>query len=162
MAKRRIGRGMWCMVGDFNSVLVPEERRGVNVESLLNSEMRGFREFIDEVNLTDLSLLGHRFTWHHANGRSMSRIDKVFVSSEWVDFFGVTSVWVCLRDVSNHSLLVIKNSHEVWGPKPFRFNNFWLTHKNFKKVVEKGWREQYVSGWMSFVLKEKLCGLKPT
>lgn len=47
-----------------------------------------------------------------------------------------------------------------WGPKPFRFNNFWLQNKKFKGVVEEAWRNQIVSGWMSFVLKEKLKGLK--
>jgi hypothetical protein len=47
-----------------------------------------------------------------------------------------------------------------WGPKPFRFNNFWLQHKSFKNLVVQTWEQQLVSGWMGFVLKDRLKGLK--
>jgi hypothetical protein len=56
--------------------------------------------------------------------------------------------------------LILKNFSNEWGPKPFRFNNHWLENKNFKKVVEASWRGFEVSGFMGFVLKEKLRGLK--
>ena len=46
------------------------------------------------------------------------------------------------------------------GPKPFRFNNFLLENKLFKKMVEDSWRNQRASGWMAMVLKSKLKGLK--
>ncbi|MCI61584.1 reverse transcriptase, partial [Trifolium medium] len=39
-------------------------------------EMSGFSEFFNEMNLMDLRLLGRHFTWYHANGRAMSRIDR--------------------------------------------------------------------------------------
>jgi hypothetical protein len=35
-----------------------------------------------------------------------------------------------------------------------------MDHKNFKKVVEECWRAQEGSGWMAFILKEKLKALK--
>jgi hypothetical protein len=54
----------------------------------------------------------------------------------------------------------LKYAENDWGPKPFRFNNFWLEHKSFVKVVEDCWRGQEVEGWMAHVLKEKLRGLK--
>ncbi|MCI06232.1 endonuclease/exonuclease/phosphatase family protein [Trifolium medium] len=40
------GSGNWCVVGDFNAVKMPEERRGVNIESSLTTEMRGFSGFL--------------------------------------------------------------------------------------------------------------------
>ncbi|MCI23116.1 transposon TX1 putative protein, partial [Trifolium medium] len=126
----------------------------------LNVEMRDFGGFIDESELDDLPLLGRRFTWYHANGVAMSRIDRILVSTEWLELWGACSVWVCPRDVSDHCPLVLKNANNDWGPKPFRFNNNWLEHKNFKTVVEECWRDLEVSGWMDFVLKEKLRGLK--
>jgi hypothetical protein len=46
-------------------------------------------------------------------------------------------VWVCSRDISDHCPLVLKYSDNEWGPKPFRFNHFWLDHKIFKKIVEE-------------------------
>ncbi|MCI20091.1 RNA-directed DNA polymerase (Reverse transcriptase), partial [Trifolium medium] len=78
---------------------------------------------------------------------------------EWLELWGACLVWVLPRDVSDHCPLVVKNSNNDWGPKPFRFNNHWMVHKNFKKVVEDRWREKEVTGWMGFVLKEKLRGL---
>lgn len=46
------------------------------------------------------------------------------------------------------------------GPKTFRFNNYWLKNMSLSGVVEESWMNQNVSGWMGFVLKEKLNGLK--
>jgi hypothetical protein len=56
--------------------------------------------------------------------------------------------------------LILKYNGDDWGPKPFRFNNYWLKNRNFKEVVVNAWTNQHVSGWMGFVLKEKLKGLK--
>jgi hypothetical protein len=64
------------------------------------------------------------------------------------------------KDVSDHCPLVLKNEGWSWGPTPFRFNNFWLQHQDFKRVIEEAWRNHNVSGWMSFVLKKKLKALK--
>jgi hypothetical protein len=54
----------------------------------------------------------------------------------------------------------VKYSIDLWGPKPFRFNNFWLENNKFVKEVEAYWRGTRIEGWMGFVLKEKLKGLK--
>jgi hypothetical protein len=35
-----------------------------------------------------------------------------------------------------------------------------LNHANFKEVVEEFWRSYHCEGWMGFILKEKLKGLK--
>ncbi|MCI19303.1 RNA-directed DNA polymerase (Reverse transcriptase), partial [Trifolium medium] len=40
------------------------------------------------------------------------------------------------------------------------FNNHWLNHSGFKKVVEESWRCSSITGWMGNVIKEKLKGLK--
>jgi hypothetical protein len=37
---------------------------------------------------------------------------------------------------------------------------FGCKNKKFKRVVEEAWRDKNVQGWMSYVLKEKLKGLK--
>jgi len=89
----------------------------------------------------------------------MSRIDRVLLSLEWSHLWGETSLWVLPRDVSDHCSFV-KSGRVGLGPKHFRFNNFWLKIREFKGVVEEAWRGQNVNGWMSFVLKEKLKGLK--
>ncbi|MCH95054.1 endonuclease/exonuclease/phosphatase family protein, partial [Trifolium medium] len=87
-SKHEFGRGNWCVVGDFNAVVVSEERRGVNLESTSTLEMMGFRSFIVDLDVIDLPILGRRYTWYNSNGSSMSRIDRILVSPEWVDSWG--------------------------------------------------------------------------
>jgi hypothetical protein len=74
--------GTWCVLGDFNAVCRKDERRGVNVEPSANQllEMYLFNNFISDMELEDLNVLGWRFTWYHPNGRSMSWIDRVLIS----------------------------------------------------------------------------------
>jgi hypothetical protein len=69
-------------------------------------------------------------------------------------------VWVVERDVSDQCPLIIKYNNVDWGPKPFRFNNYWLHNSDFNDVVVNAWNSQNISGWMGFVLKERLKGLK--
>jgi hypothetical protein len=51
------------VVGDFNAVVLPEEQRGVSVDTSVSMEMRDFRGFVEESELIDLPLLNRRFTW---------------------------------------------------------------------------------------------------
>jgi hypothetical protein len=160
----RRGDGAWCVLGDFNVVGRRDERRGVNDEASTAQvlEMYLYNNFVGEMELEDLNVLGRRYTWYHPNGRSMSRIDRVLISEEWSQIWGENSLWVLPRDVSDHCPLVLRNGGWDWGPKPFRFNNFWLQNSKFKGVVEEAWRSQNVRGWMGVVLKEKMKGLKAT
>jgi hypothetical protein len=85
----------------------------------------------------------------------------MFISDAWAARWGDVMLWALPRDVSDHCPLVLKYSHNDWGPKPFRFNNFWLDNKKCIELVEDFWRGHHIDGWMSFVLKEKLKLLKP-
>jgi len=149
-------------VGDFNAVRCREERRGVQEVDGSNRrrKRRLFNDFFDKIVLEDLNPLGRKFTWFHSNGVAMSRIDRVLVSEDWELVWGVPSLWVLPRDVSDHCPLLIKTGENDWGPKPFRFNNYWISNRKFKKVVEEDWRADGETGWMGVVLKNKLRRLK--
>jgi hypothetical protein len=51
----------------------------------------------------------------------------------------VASLWALDRDVSDHCPLVLRYSSQLWGPKPFRFNNFLLDHPGFSEIVARSW-----------------------
>jgi len=157
-----LGVGAWCFIGDFNSVLHPEERRGVNEvpRGLYRREIELFNGVVDELEVEDVSLVWRKFMWYNSNGIAMSRIDRAFISDEWREFWGNDSLWPIPRDVSKHFPLVLKGDSSDWGPKPFRFKNHWLENRKFKGVVEEAWRKYGRSGWMGVVLRSKLKGLK--
>ncbi|MCH85190.1 LINE-1 reverse transcriptase like, partial [Trifolium medium] len=160
VALRAYPAEFYCILGDFNSIREKEERKGVGAFSNWMEESRLFNVFINNSRLVDLPLLGRKFTWMQPNGRCMSRLDRVLVSQNWLGEWGNVSLWGLKRDVSDHCPLIVKYDGHDWGPKPFRFNNFWLNNKSFHKVVEDAWNSFQVSGWKSFVLKEKLKLLK--
>lgn len=162
LLKGGLGDGAWCFLGDFNAVCNVEERRGVNVDSEVSSRLERnlFNNFIRELEVEDINILGRKFTWYHPNGIAMNRIDRVFVSEGWSLAWGIGALWVLPRDVSDHCPLVLKGMVGEWGPKPFRFNNFWIENRKFKRVVEEAWRGSNATGWMGFVLKTKLKELK--
>jgi hypothetical protein len=112
------------------------------------------------LELVDLPLVGRKFTWFHPNGISMSRLDRIFISPSWFDCWGDPLVQVLERDVADHCPLVLRYSSDDWGPKPFRFNNYWLQSNGFKDVIRTAWDSCQVDGWMGFVLKEKLKVIK--
>jgi hypothetical protein len=82
MSKSGFGDGLWCVLGDFNSVRDTTERKGVrsHLSSSSNTEMVEFSEFLVDLELIDLPLVGRCFTWFHPNGIAMSRLDRLLVS----------------------------------------------------------------------------------
>ncbi|CAJ2644334.1 unnamed protein product [Trifolium pratense] len=130
--------GILSIWSDFNAVCRGEERSGINnADGVTWTEIIEFHHFLEELELVDLPLLGMRFTWYQASGRAMSKIDRILISDEWASIWGNGSLWALPRDVSDHCPLILKYSHQECGPKPFS-----------------------VEGWIGFVLKEELKGLK--
>jgi hypothetical protein len=160
--KASLGGEAWCVAGDFNCVLHESERRGTPFGSsnLLGSEIRDFSTFVDRMGLKDFPLLGKLFTWCQSNGGAMSRLDRFLLSAGWWDFWGEATQWALPRDVSDHSSVVLRYSSHLWGPKPFRFNNFWLDHKELGEVVNHSWSRSRSAKWMAVRLSAKLKTLK--
>jgi hypothetical protein len=146
LVKNTFGDWVWCVVGDFNAVT--------------SLALNLFNFFLLDVELNDVHPLGRTYTWYHANDRLMSRSHLILVLDEWINCWGSASLWILPRTISDHSSLLLKCGDRDWGPKPFRFNNFWLENRNFKKLVEEVWRGHGTTGWMRVVLKNKLRALK--
>jgi len=76
--KEDVGGKVWCIFGDFNVVRNLEERKGVNhIGSCSRSEIQGFNEFIERMELIDLPLVGRNYTWYKTNGSAKSRLDRM-------------------------------------------------------------------------------------
>jgi exonuclease III len=160
VAMRVYGADHYCILGDFNAIRSREERKGTGVGGEVEEDMRLFNIFIENTGLIDLPLMGRKFTWMQPNGKCLSRLDRILVSQNWHKEWGNVSLWGLKRDVSDHCPILLKYDDHDWGPKPFRFNNYWLNNPTFRKVVIDAWGSIDVRGWKGYVMKEKMKLLK--
>ncbi|XP_028103474.1 uncharacterized protein LOC114302620 [Camellia sinensis] len=147
----------WCLGGDFNEIRNTGERKGC---SRRDRGMREFNEFIGRCKVSDLPLLGRKFTYcNSSEGEKWSRIDRVLVDPKWLEVFHVKLLGLP-RLLSDHSPLLPMEDERDWGPKPFRIENAWFLHKNFHSFGENSWKETAVVGWAGYILLKKLKTLK--
>jgi endonuclease/exonuclease/phosphatase family metal-dependent hydrolase len=82
--------------------------------------MGRFRRFLNEALLKELHLHGHLFTW--SNERL--RIDRVFVTSEWEDFFLNNDLQALSSLCSDHAPLLLCMGNAFKAKKRFHFRSF--------------------------------------
>ncbi|KAL4370611.1 hypothetical protein AHAS_Ahas06G0083100 [Arachis hypogaea] len=90
--------------GDFNDILMTEERAGCKALSQSSNE---FKEWVDNMELLELELLGRKFMWY--SRRSCSRIDRVFVDSEWLEAFDMLILKGLNKSMSDHFSLLVNS-----------------------------------------------------
>jgi hypothetical protein len=74
--------------------------------------------------------------------------------------FGNTAVEFLERGISDHSPALVTIAKMVsYGPKPFKYFNFWSEHENFLQWIEDGWRVE-VEGFSMYQLYTKLKSIK--
>jgi hypothetical protein len=78
----------------------------------------------------------------------------------WLSGYGNTSVEFLAGGISDHSpTLVSAEKYVSYGPKPFKFFNFWADHKDFLDWIKKGWNIDQV-GFSMFQLYTKFKVVK--
>lgn len=120
--KKVKGGERWCLLGDFNSIKSPTERKRVDGYNM-NEEMQIFGEFISEAGLIDLPLIGRKFTWYKSDRKTMSRLDRFLITKNWLNSWCDLSQWGLQRSVSDHCTIVLKEIN--LGPKPFHMMRYW-------------------------------------
>ncbi|XP_062075994.1 uncharacterized protein LOC133780136 [Humulus lupulus] len=75
------------------------------------------------------------------NTRSMKIFDELITEIKLVDprLNNGKFTWRCVRVVSDHSPMILDSNPPLWGPGPFRFDNLWLKHKEFRSNFMKWW-----------------------
>lgn len=98
----------------------------------LSASMTQFSDFINDHELIDLPLVGRKFTWSNNEERAtMSRIDRFLLTKDWEDHFLGVIQMALPRLESDHCPIKLFLAPMDWGPKPCRFDNCWLLHKDF-------------------------------
>lgn len=161
LRKDSFGGNICYVLGDFNYLFSPSKRLESDspkyrVQNYLCVE---FCNFISVMQLWYLPILGRSFTWFKPKGRISSHLNRIIISVDWWELWGTTSQWALPRDVSDHFQL-FSNIYQLWGPKPFWFNNHWLNHPQLLRVVFDSWFGSLSSRRKAFVINEKLKALE--
>ena len=132
----------WVMVGDFNDILSCDEKWEGNRP--VASRIREFKDCLNACNMIDMGFLGPKYTWsncHDFSSLIMERLDRVVANSDWRLLFPYAFVTHLPRTHSDHCplLLTFCPSHSCSFPRPFHFENMWLSHPDFINVVFQAW-----------------------
>ena len=149
----------WCVFGDFNVIRFSSERLRCR---RCTPQMLEFSDFIEDLNLVDLSLGGGgRFTWSSGTANpSLSRIDRFPISSDWEDQFPdvVQNLLPC--PLSDYHPIILETGNMIGGKRSFKFENIWLKTEGFVDCVKNWWSTYTFTGSPSFILASKLKALK--
>ena len=100
--------------------------------------MNSFRQFIDELELQELHLKGHLFTWSNEREHlTLERLDRVFVSDDWATNFPDHDLSAMASEYSDHAPLLLRTNCVLPHLKRFRFENYWLRCDGYLQVVEE-------------------------
>ena len=123
--------------------------------------MHEFSDFIMELGLIDIPLLGGNFTWSNNRKRaSISKIDRFFYNSDWETCFVTIRQKRMLRMFSDHFPTLLECDNIQQGKRPFCFENMWLKVEGFWDRVKAWWDSYQFEGTPSFTLAKKLKALK--
>lgn len=145
----------WCIVGDFNVCLGPNETSNGNTWT---SSMLEFKDFLSSAGLSDLRTLGPLYTWWDCNITMpvFKRLDRCVVNGNWLCSFSNAQANILQRGLSDHSPIAIYLGCPVDRvPKPFQFFNHLIQHERFLETVKHAW-SVHISGDPWFILTQKL------
>ena len=133
------------MAGDFNDILSYEERWGGGGGNRpLPSRITGFRDCLNSCNMIDLGFSGPKFTWsscHNITSLIMQRIYQALANPDWRILFPNATVTHLTHTHSDHYLILLSfypsTSYNL--PRPFCFENIWLSHPEFPNVIDQAW-----------------------
>ena len=78
--------GAWCIIGDFNTVLYPDDRKGGN--DIAKHELRELPNLMEECELMEMTCSGPYYSW--TNKTTWSRIDWALINCYWHEVFDYT------------------------------------------------------------------------
>lgn len=127
----------WLVLGDFNLIRYPENRNKPGGDI---NNMFAFNEALSNLGLTELPLHGQKYTWTNKQDHPLlQRLDWFFTSPSWATKYLGTVVTTLSRDTSDHVSCLLCIKINIPRAKVFRFENFWMEHRDFKQVMQHAW-----------------------
>ncbi|KAL8511091.1 hypothetical protein ACS0TY_017786 [Phlomoides rotata] len=147
------------IIGDFNTTREESDRVG-RANSWDRNKKDKFNNFIEGCDLTEIQLVGRRYTWYRPDGTCESKLDRMLVNTNWLNKWPGEILRGGKRSLSDHVPIYIEGCKKDWGPRPLKNFNQWIQHLGYKGLIERVWSTSLKQGWTSFVIKEKLKEVK--
>lgn len=123
---------------DFNLIYLATDKSNGRLHRRL---MQQFRSVIDNLELSDLQLLGRRFTWtNERDVPTVERLDRALASVEWLENHPDFLLRSLSSDCSDHAPLLLVLNFGVWAHPWFRFHQFWTKFDGFVDVISIAWK----------------------
>lgn len=129
----------WCILGDFNAVLQPDEQIGG--KEIHISEITDFAQCIENCYLQEARSIGVFYTW--TNKTVWSRIDKFLANSQWCDAFNYTHIRCLPEGLSDHSPLKFGFPSCPKQKGSFQFGEMWTNDPQFSSIVQHVCSQKY-------------------
>ena len=128
--------GNWVIGGDFNIISNIREKKGGRRS--LDKFQEAFNNFFIQSPVVDMEIGNGWFTWNKKRGGEhlvSLWLDRFLVSEHIVHGMGEIRVDVLPATGSNHWPVCLNwDCSSSTLRKPFRFEQFWLEHKEFKDL----------------------------
>jgi hypothetical protein len=129
----------WLVARDFNMIYCSEDKNNENVNRAL---MGCFRWFINELELKEIPLLGHRYTWsNERESPTLVKLDHILCTSDLEDIYPDCVLQSHALEMSDHCPLILGLKDGVISKKRFHFESYWTKLPGFHEVVEYSWNE---------------------
>lgn len=128
----------WCILGDFNDMLVEGEKKGGRKQPI--GLLTGFRKAINDCGLVDLGFVGEKFTWEKSQGKTdwvQERLDRELANQGWCELFPQAELKVWDVSTSDHLPIFLQLHKQVYVTrrKRFKFENVWLREDDCRQIV---------------------------
>lgn len=133
----------WVLIGDFNQVIRPEDKKGG--QRVAGYSVERMRKVMEVGCFRDVKFFGTRFTWsnkHLGRSKILQRLDQRWGNLAWHSIFPRASVRHLARIHSDHCPVLLNlgaTEPEITTSKGFRFQNHWMEHKDFRDFVKSAW-----------------------
>ena len=147
----------WGIIGDFNALANPSEKRGGR--RCPPAQYERLNQFLQHINATSVPFTGYPFTWKKRIHSHLiyEQLDRAIVRHDWLQHYPDTIVTHGHFSCSNHCpiILTVRNPIRKGKKSSFRFQNFWCQYKPLHPIVRKQWLSQ-IQGTNMFTLAYKL------
>ncbi|XP_071691484.1 uncharacterized protein [Rutidosis leptorrhynchoides] len=147
----------WVICGDFNEVRDRSDRLNCVFHE---ARARRFNEFIIRNNLIEIPIVGRKFTRVSDDGSKLSKLDRFFVTDNFITLWKDLSICALDRKELDHCPLLLRDGIIDYGPKPFKIFDEWLFKEGVDRVIIDGWNKDVRCSKKDCIFRDKLKNVK--